>query len=87
MIELNSRTIFLVCHSLIANGERYEEDTYLGRVRLETLRSLCRMCPDQILMVRSKCVSFSNFFVTLYKHAESNYGNMLKKIIQTCVEN
>ena len=54
--------IFSVCYSLIGNGERYEEETYLGRARLETLRSLCRMCPDQILMVRSKCVSSFKLF-------------------------
>ena len=45
-----------VCCSLISNGERYEEETYLGRARLETLRSLCRLCPNQILLVRTKCV-------------------------------
>lgn len=46
-----------VCYSLISNGERYEEETFLGRARLETLRALCRMCPDHILLVRAKCVS------------------------------
>ncbi|EFX85507.1 hypothetical protein DAPPUDRAFT_300423 [Daphnia pulex] len=45
-----------VCQSLISNGERYEEESFLGRARLETLRSLCRMCPNQILMIRLKCV-------------------------------
>lgn len=45
-----------VCQSLISNGERYEEESFLGRARLETLRSLCRMCPNQMLMIRLKCV-------------------------------
>nr|CAG4643017.1 EOG090X0154 [Ilyocryptus agilis] len=45
-----------VCHSLINNGERYEEETLLGRMRLDTIRSLCRMCPSQILTARLKCV-------------------------------
>lgn len=48
----------IVCCSLISNGERYEEETFLGRARLETLRSLCRLCPNQILLVRTKCVRF-----------------------------
>lgn len=47
----------LVCQSLISNGERYEEESFLGRARLETLRSLCRMYPNQILTIRLKCVS------------------------------
>ena len=45
-----------VCCSLISNGERYEEETFLGRARLETLRSLCKLCPNQILLIRTKCV-------------------------------
>nr|CAG4642304.1 EOG090X0154 [Evadne anonyx] len=49
-------TFYEVCCSLISNGERYEEETFLGRARLETLRSLCRLCPNQILLVRTKCV-------------------------------
>nr|CAG4641461.1 EOG090X0154 [Eurycercus lamellatus] len=49
-------TFHEVCHSLISSGERYEEESLLGRARLETLRALCRMCPDQILMIRLKCV-------------------------------
>ena len=55
--------LFLDCQSLISNGERYEEETFLGRARLETLRSLCRMCPNQILMIRLKCVSLLNHLI------------------------
>lgn len=49
--------LFTVCQSLINNGERYEEEAFLGRARLEALRALCRMCPSQLLMIRLKCVS------------------------------
>nr|CAG4640631.1 EOG090X0154 [Eulimnadia texana] len=49
-------TLNEVCHALISNGEKFEEETVMGRARLECLRTLCRMCPDQALPVRAKCV-------------------------------
>ncbi len=61
--------LLIVCQSLISNGERYEEETFLGRARLETLRSLCKMCPNQILMIRLKCVSY----VLMSTNCESNH--------------
>lgn len=69
-VTVNQYVVFLlkyqlfsaVCQSLISNGERYEEESFLGRARLETLRSLCRMCPNQMLMIRLKCVRFGQSF-------------------------
>lgn len=63
--EFHSSIYSKVCYSLISNGERYEEDTFLGRARMETLRALCRMCPDHILLVRAKCVSYFYKFLPL----------------------
>ena len=46
-----------VCTSLIANGERQEEDNIGGRIRMQALSMLCQMNPVQALAIRSKCVS------------------------------
>ena len=62
-LHILSINCYTVCQSLISNGEKYEEETFLGRARLETLRALCRMCPSQLLMIRLKCVSFYRYIV------------------------
>ncbi|KAK7794932.1 hypothetical protein R5R35_005903 [Gryllus longicercus] len=45
-----------VCTSLISNAERQEEETAVGRVRMQALTLLCQMNPVQALAVRAKCV-------------------------------
>lgn len=45
-----------VCTSLIANGERQEEDNVGGRIRMQALSMLCQMNPVQALAIRAKCV-------------------------------
>lgn len=45
-----------VCTSLISNGDRQEEETAVGRVRMQALTLLCQMNPVQALAVRAKCV-------------------------------
>ncbi|EFX78427.1 hypothetical protein DAPPUDRAFT_105173 [Daphnia pulex] len=46
-----------ICQIVANNsGERYEEESFLGRATLETLRSLCRMCPNQILIIRLQSI-------------------------------
>lgn len=45
-----------VCTSLIANGERQEEDNIGGRIRMQALSMLCQMNPVQALAIRAKCV-------------------------------
>jgi len=55
----------LVCTSLIANGERQEEDNVGGRIRMQSLSMLCQMNPVQALAIRAKCVC-TNCFVCLF---------------------
>ncbi|XP_046387078.1 integrator complex subunit 2 [Ischnura elegans] len=45
-----------VCTSLIANGERQEEENIGGRIRMQALSMLCQMNPVQFLAIRAKCV-------------------------------
>lgn len=45
-----------VCTSLIANGERQEEDNVGSRTRIQALSMLCQMNPSQALAIRAKCV-------------------------------
>ncbi|XP_068086623.1 integrator complex subunit 2 [Anabrus simplex] len=45
-----------VCTSLIANGERQEEDNVGGKIRMQALSMLCHMNPIQALAIRAKCV-------------------------------
>jgi hypothetical protein len=53
----------LVCTSLIANGERQEEDNVGGRIRMQALSMLCQMNPVQALAIRAKCVCTSCFIL------------------------
>ncbi|CAG7720553.1 unnamed protein product [Allacma fusca] len=45
-----------VCLHLISNGEKCEEETEGGLVRLEALKLLCKMNPRNSLLIRSRCV-------------------------------
>lgn len=45
-----------VCLALISNGDKQDEDTMGGCVRMHALHLLCRMNPAQSLVVRAKAV-------------------------------
>ncbi|CAH1402206.1 unnamed protein product [Nezara viridula] len=56
-IVANSPDVFWeVCKSLVANSDKMEDENNGGRIRIEALTKLCRMCPSMALAVRSKCV-------------------------------
>lgn len=56
-LVVNSPDIFSeVTSSLIANGDKMDEDTILNRSRIRTLRLLCRMCPQKALSIRESAV-------------------------------
>lgn len=46
-----------VCLHLISNGDKCEEETEGGFIRLEALKMLCKMNPRISLLIRSRCVS------------------------------
>lgn len=46
-----------VCNSLISNGDRQDEETVGGRIRLKVLMALARMNPKEIYNIRALCVS------------------------------
>ncbi|KFM65537.1 Integrator complex subunit 2, partial [Stegodyphus mimosarum] len=45
-----------VCTTLITNGDKQDEDSPLGKVRIQALRVLCQMNMSEILAVRGKAV-------------------------------
>jgi len=45
-----------VCSSLVAAGERQDEDSVGGQRRSEALMMLTEMCPAHALTIRSLCV-------------------------------
>ena len=45
-----------VCSSLVAAGERQDEDSVGGQRRSEALMMLTEMCPSHALTIRSLCV-------------------------------
>ncbi|XP_064461086.1 integrator complex subunit 2-like [Ornithodoros turicata] len=45
-----------VCLSLISNGEKQDEDTSWGCIRMQALHLLCQMNPHQALVIRAKAV-------------------------------
>ncbi|KAG8176514.1 hypothetical protein JTE90_021807 [Oedothorax gibbosus] len=47
-----------VCTTLITNGDKQEEDSPLGKTRIQALRVLCQMNLSEILSVRAKAVEF-----------------------------
>lgn len=56
-LVVNSPDIFSeVTSSLIANGDKMDEETILNRNRIRTLRLLCRMCPQKALSIREAAV-------------------------------
>ncbi|EFX90014.1 hypothetical protein DAPPUDRAFT_232326 [Daphnia pulex] len=76
-------TFIEVCQSLISNGERYEEESFLGWAKLETLRSLCRMCPNQILMIRLKC---RHDIVTAFQTLREELLRSLQSFVQMAAD-
>ena len=48
-----------VCTCLIMNGDKQDEDTSAGRIRIQVLRLLCRMNPEKALVIRSVAVEGS----------------------------
>jgi len=53
-----------VCSSLVAAGERQDEDSVGGQRRSEALMMLMEMCPSHALTIRSLCVRIiSDIFV------------------------
>ncbi|XP_041348716.1 integrator complex subunit 2-like [Gigantopelta aegis] len=45
-----------VCRSLVSHGERQDEESVSGRLRLDMLKALCTMNPKEALNVRQLCV-------------------------------
>ncbi|XP_021962074.1 integrator complex subunit 2 isoform X2 [Folsomia candida] len=48
-----------VCFHLISNGDKCEEDTEGGLIRLDAMKMLCKMNPKQSLLIRSRCVEMN----------------------------
>ena len=46
-----------MCLHLISNGEKWEEESEGGLVRLEALKLLSQINPRMNLLIRSRCVS------------------------------
>jgi len=51
-----------VCSSLVAAGERQDEDSVGGHRRSQALMMLTEMCPSQALTIRSLCVRTNMLF-------------------------
>ncbi|CAL1297098.1 unnamed protein product [Larinioides sclopetarius] len=47
-----------VCTTLITNGDKQDEDSPSGKMRIQALRTLCQMNKAEILSVRGKAVEF-----------------------------
>lgn len=45
-----------VCTTLITNGDKHDDDSPIGKMRLQALRALCQMNMSEILSVRGKAV-------------------------------
>ena len=51
---------------LISNGDKQDEETAGGRIRMSAVRSLCQMNPRQAFIVRAKCVSTTNVKANMF---------------------
>ncbi|CAL1529921.1 unnamed protein product [Lymnaea stagnalis] len=60
LVANNPETFLEVCNSLIARGEKQEEDSPGGMRRLELLRMLCLVNPNAALTVRNYCAEYCN---------------------------
>ena len=60
-----------VCKSLVSHGERQDEETVSGRLRLDMLTALCTMNPKEALNVRQLCVGFIHSFLNSLSHSLS----------------
>lgn len=60
LVANNPETFLQVCDSLIARGEKQEEDSPGGMRRLELMRMLCRINPNAALTVRNYCAEYCN---------------------------
>ncbi|GFX26495.1 integrator complex subunit 2 [Trichonephila clavipes] len=58
-----------VCTTLITNGDKQDEDSPAGKMRIQALRVLCQMNMAEILSVRGKAV---NIFFSLFLESHSN---------------
>ncbi|KAL1132582.1 hypothetical protein AAG570_010534 [Ranatra chinensis] len=45
-----------VCKTLVTNADKLEDESNGGKIRIQALSLLCRMCPSMSLAVRAKCV-------------------------------
>lgn len=45
-----------VCNALLNNGEKQDEESYFGMIRMKALRMLCKMNPSHSLIVRSEAI-------------------------------
>ncbi|GIY57043.1 integrator complex subunit 2 [Caerostris extrusa] len=52
------RSFVALCTTLITNGDKQEEDSISGKIRIQALRTLCQMNMAEILSVRGKAVEF-----------------------------
>ncbi|GFO32797.1 integrator complex subunit 2 [Plakobranchus ocellatus] len=60
LVANNPESFLEVCSSLVARGEKQEEDTLGGRRRLTLLQMLCTMNPKAALSVRNFCIEYCN---------------------------
>ncbi|RWS15481.1 Integrator complex subunit 2-like protein [Dinothrombium tinctorium] len=51
-----SETFHEVSSALLANGEKQDEESFIGRTRMEVLQALCRMNPSHSLVIRSEAI-------------------------------
>ncbi|BFZ18552.1 hypothetical protein BsWGS_21591 [Bradybaena similaris] len=58
LVANNPETFLEVCNSLIARGDKLDEESLAGRRRLQLLRMLCLMDPKTALTVRNYCVEY-----------------------------
>lgn len=45
-----------VCQALLHNGEKQEDDSFIGKRRVEIIRFLCKMNPSHALLIRSEAL-------------------------------
>jgi len=66
-----------VCSSLVAAGERQDEDSVGAQRRSEALMMLTEMCPSHALTIRSLCVRLTSYnFTSIISTFERFMGNV-----------
>ncbi|CAL8102119.1 unnamed protein product [Orchesella dallaii] len=72
-----------ICYNLISNGDKCEEESEGGIVRLEALKLLCRLNPRMSLLIRSRCVEMCRMpALTMFLSLEDN--DVEKNLIPFC---